>query len=285
MLYQVSHVTRYTYQSPVSTCHSELRLAPRVTPHQKVWRRSVTVSPNPERIDEREDYFGNTVHRFALFDPHLSLEVHAESLVEAEAHELPLPRSTARWEDVRDAILVARTGALFEAVEYTGESPFAGGSLDIELYARESLRPGRAILEAALELNTRIHGDFRYKPASTTIDTTPVEVFKKRRGVCQDFAHLMVAMLRSVGLAARYVSGYLRSGVGAEASHAWVSIFVPEAGWVDLDPTNNVAPGQGHVTLAWGRDYGDVTPVKGVTLGGGEQRIEVEVRVTPAKAA
>ncbi|MEZ5354357.1 MAG: transglutaminase family protein [Bryobacteraceae bacterium] len=285
MRYQVSHITRYSYEAPVSSCHSELRLAPRVTPHQKVWRRSVSVRPKPERIDEREDYFGNIVHRFALFDSHSSLEVHSESIVEVQARPLPLPRSTASWEQVRDAVRAARSGSLFEAIEFTGESPFAVGAVEIELYARDSLAPGRSLLDAVLELNARIHRDFKYKPSSTTIDTTPSEVFKTRRGVCQDFAHLMIAMLRPVGIPVRYVSGYLRSGAsytGAEASHAWVSVFVPEAGWVDLDPTNNVVPEQGHVTVAWGRDYGDVTPVKGVTLGGGEQKIDVEVRVIPA---
>ena len=150
-------------------------------------------------------------------------------------------------------------------------------------YARISFTEGRPIVDASRDLMRRIHADFRYEPKATSVDTPLIEAFRSRRGVCQDFAHVMVGALRSIGLAARYVSGYLRSGalVGAEASHAWVAVCVPGSGWLELDPTNNVRPGIGHVTLAWGRDYGDVTPVKGIALGGGQQIVEVEVRVEP----
>ncbi|MEZ5401841.1 MAG: transglutaminase family protein [Bryobacteraceae bacterium] len=284
MLYQVRHITRYAYREPVTTCHSELRLAPRVTPNQKVWKRTIAVRPSPERVDERMDYFGNHVHSFALFDSHAELEVTAESVVEVSPPAVGRAEEGPPWEQVRDKVRVARSGNSFDAIEFTSESPFVVGSPEIELYARESFTPGRGIISSAVDLTERIHRDYEYKPESTTIDTKPAEVFAARRGVCQDFAHLMLAMVRSLGLPARYVSGYLRSGAnytGAEASHAWVSIFVPGPGWFDLDPTNNAVPTEGHVTVAWGRDYGDVAPLKGVTLGGGEQKVEVDVRVAP----
>ena len=169
-----------------------------------------------------------------------------------------------------------------QAFEFAAESRYVRWTPAIADYARTSLTAQRPILEAVADLSSRIHRDFKYKPDSTDIDTSVEEVFRNRRGVCQDFAHLLIAMLRGHGLAARYVSGYLKSGsIGAEASHAWVGVFIPGHGWVDLDPTNDVVVATSHVTLAWGRDYGDVTPVKGITMGGGEHTIEVEVRVDP----
>jgi transglutaminase-like putative cysteine protease len=164
------------------------------------------------------------------------------------------------------------------------DSPFVAALPQLKEYGALSLRPGAPLAEAAIDLSRRIHRDFRYAPRTTTIETPLSEVLQRRGGVCQDFSHVMIGVLRSYGIAARYVSGYLRSGAhytGADASHAWVSAYIPEWGWLDLDPTNDVIPSDGHVTVAWGRDYGDVTPVKGVSLGGGEQRVHVAVRVQP----
>jgi transglutaminase-like putative cysteine protease len=171
-----------------------------------------------------------------------------------------------------------------EAYEFVFDSPFVPVFPELADYARPSFPPGRPLGEAVLELSHRVHTEFSYKSASTSIDMPLQEVLRIRQGVCQDFAHIMIGALRSYHLAARYVSGYLRSGTtyqGAEASHAWVAAFLPGYGWMDLDPTNDVRPSGGHVTLAWGRDYGDVAPVKGISLGGGGQTVDVEVRVEP----
>ena len=194
------------------------------------------------------------------------------------------PATDAPWEAARDALAGYGTGELLDAFEFTFNSPFVTAARELAEYAQPTLTPGRPLVEAIDELTRRIHAEFTYKPASTAIDTPLLDTLRSRQGVCQDFAHLMIGALRTVGLAARYVSGYLRSGAdhqGAEASHAWVGVFVPGYGWLDVDPTNNVRAGLGHVTLGWGRDYADVTPVKGITHGGGRQAVDVEVRVDP----
>jgi transglutaminase-like putative cysteine protease len=188
------------------------------------------------------------------------------------------------WEQVRDELAAHDRPDTLEAFEYVCDSPFVAAGPELAAYARASFPAGRGLLEAVDDLCHRIHSEFTYEPNTTNIDTPLLETLKARRGVCQDFAHVMIGALRSQRLAARYVSGYLRSGAdyqGAEASHAWVSVYLPGAGWVDVDPTNDIRPGTGHLTLGWGRDYGDVTPVKGIALGGGQQLVEVEVRVDP----
>jgi transglutaminase-like putative cysteine protease len=244
------------------------------------------VAPEPEVTHEFEDYFGNTVQNFSILEQHNELTIDAQSIVTVTPVTLPDPSGTSAWEPVRDTIRSAERGAL-EAFEFTGDTPFIVADAELAAFARDSFTDGRPILEAALDLSSRIHREFEYLPRSTTIDTPIAEVLRKRQGVCQDFAHLAIGALRSIGLAARYVSGYLRSGAnltGAEASHAWISVWCPPSGWIDIDPTNDIAPVDGHVTLAWGRDYGDVTPVKGVTLGGGEHQVTVSVRVVPVAA-
>lgn len=284
MRYLATHITRYTYESPVAVCHNEIRLAPRPHPHQKVLSSRIAVDPNPEVFTGRTDYYGNHVDHFSVLETHTSLTVTATSVVDVVKPMVVDPRLTPPWEDVRDHLRSYADPHALAALEFSCDSPFVTTEMPFADYAREAFQPRRPILESALELCARIHKEFKYLPKSTTIDTPVAEIFEKRKGVCQDFAHFMIAALRSLGLGARYVSGYLRSGAnftGAEASHAWLSIFLPPAGWIDLDPTNNVLPGEGHVTVAWGRDYGDVTPVKGVALGGGEHEIEVEVRVKP----
>jgi transglutaminase-like putative cysteine protease len=281
MIYRATHITRHFYEEPVSQCLNELRLTPRQTPGQRVHRASLTVEPEAAVVHERRDYFGNGVATIAIFEKHDRLIITAESVVEVAPapadYLLSLP-----WEAARDQLASLPDHASMEASEFVFDSPFVAAGPDLAAYARPSFPPGRPLLEAAHDLSHRIHTDFEYKPKSTSIDMPLGEVLRNRRGVCQDFAHVMIGALRSQRLAARYVSGYLRSGAnsrGAEASHAWVSVFLPGTGWGRFDPTHDVMPGDGHVTLAWGRDYGDVAPVKGITLGGGGQLVEVEVRV------
>jgi transglutaminase-like putative cysteine protease len=182
---------------------------------------------------------------------------------------------------VRRLVAAAASRELLDASEYLWESPYVPFLAELSAYAQPVFAPGLPIIEAVRALNRRIHNDFSYSPKSTSVETPLAEVLSKRRGVCQDFAHVMIGALRSVGIAARYVSGYIPSGQGAEASHAWASVFVPGIGWIDFDPTNDLMPEGNHIVLAWGRDFGDVTPIRGVNLGGGRHNVEVEVRVQP----
>jgi transglutaminase-like putative cysteine protease len=201
----------------------------------------------------------------------------------------PDPTQTPPWEEVRDQLARDRSPAWLDAFQFTFDSRYVLAAARYADYAANSFTPGRPILEAALDLTRRIHKAFVYDPRATTLATPVAEVFEKRRGVCQDFAHLMLACLRSLGLAVRYVSGYLSTVpppgkerlVGADATHAWVSVFCGLGGWIDLDPTNDQIPADRHVLLAWGRDYDDVSPLKGVILGGGQHVVKVSVDVLP----
>ncbi len=287
MRYQATHITRYSYQMPVSHCVSEARITPRsLPPGQRVIETRVQVEPEPMVLETRQDYFGNHVAAFSVFRPHAKLTVTARSIVEIEPrvaadHALP----ALAWEDARERLASGEADEeSLAASEFIFNSPYVAAAPKLAAYARPSFEPGRPLAEAARELATRIHTDFRYEPKATSIDMPLLDVFELRRGVCQDFAHIMIGALRSCRLAARYVSGYLRSGAdlqGSEASHAWVSVFIPGYGWLDLDPTNDVIPSGGHLTVAWGRDFGDVTPIKGVSLGGGKHTVAVEVSVRP----
>jgi len=283
MVYTATHTTRYIYQQPVSHCLNEARLTPRRLPWQQVQQWRLTIEPEPLTIATRTDYFGNQVSSFSIFEPHDLLTVTATSVVSVEPLP-PQPDLSPAWEEVRRQLATQETSDCLEAFEFVCDSPFVASGPDLAAYARPTFQAGRPLLDATRELMRRIHAEFKYKPKSTEIETPLQEVLEKRQGVCQDFAHVMIGSLRSLGLAARYVSGYLRSGgkyQGAEASHAWVAVFIPGAGWLHFDPTNDVTPSDGHVTLAWGRDFTDVTPLKGITLGGGGETIEVEVRVVP----
>jgi len=283
MRYRTVHTTSYQYQQPVAQCQNEVRLTPCSLPHQRVRETHIHVQPEPSLIEPHMDYFGNRVTYFAIFQRHERLTVTATSLVEVDAAEpeieFPLP-----WEVARDQLSRAADDACLKASEFVFDSPYVAAGAELADYACPSFSSGRPLLDAVRELSHRVHTEFVYAPKSTSIDMPLPEVLRNRRGVCQDFAHIMIGALRSLGLAARYVSGYLRSGKqypGAEASHAWMSVFIPGSGWHSFDPTNNVRPSEGHVTLAFGRDYGDVTPVKGVTLGGEDQVVDVQVSVQP----
>jgi transglutaminase-like putative cysteine protease len=285
MLYRVQHTTRYLYEGPVSYCVSEARLAPRVCPGQNLREFNLRVEPRPVAVEDRLDYFGNPVTTFTILQPHDRLTVTASSLVELEAPARTGPSPS--WECVREKLSQPVTEAQIAASEFRWASPHVPWMEDLLRYGSGIFTPRRPIAEAADALMRRIYRDFRYTPKATSIETPLNEVLASRHGVCQDFAHVMIGVLRANGLAARYVSGYLRSDAGfegAQASHAWVSVWVPfgdGGAWTDFDPTNNVQPGGGHLTLSWGRDFADVSPIKGVTVGGGDHRVDVDVRVAP----
>ena len=296
MIYSVTHTTRHLYQSPVLQSLNELRLTPRSfslnTPKagalgtlvgQQLREIKIVIEPEPASWQGRKDYFGNEVTTVALYEPHRRLVIEARSMVEVQPAPPP-PSSGISWEEARDMVASPPDEETLAAAEYLFDSPFVSSSPELAFFAQSSFTPGRPLAEALGELSNRIHSEFRYQPNSTSIEMPLLEVLRNRQGVCQDFAHVMIGALRSLRLPARYASGYLRSSPGmhgAEASHAWVSAYVPGSGWLSYDPTNDVMPSDGHVTLAWGRDYGDVTPVKGVAIGGGAHSVEVAVRVTP----
>jgi transglutaminase-like putative cysteine protease len=289
MILHATHTTTYTYSEPVSLCQSEVHLAPRATALQSVMSHELAVVPKPDLSTARQDYFGNETIYFSIDEPHQHLSIVAASVIELRRAEPIHPGLTPPWEQVREAVRRHDSADAFEALQFVFESPRIVVGPEFAAYARRSFPAGRPLLEGALELCRRINREFDYDQRATTVTTPVGEVLRSRHGVCQDFAHVMIAALRSLGLPARYVSGYLRSGdgaIGAQASHAWASVFCLGFGWLDFDPTNDVmAIGDQHITVAWGRDYSDVTPVKGVALGGGEQVIDVKVQVIPAPPA
>lgn len=290
MKYLVQHTTTYTYSETVPLCHNQAHLTPRDHSWQRCLEHDLRVAPEPALLEEWSDYFGNRVHFFSLELPHQRLIVHSRSLVEVEEPAYPPAAATPGWEEARRAVQDPQQSDARIASQFAFDSPYIHRLETALSYARPSFPPGRPLLEAALDLTARIASDFRYDPVATCVNTPTEEVLAKRRGVCQDFAHLQITCLRSLGLAARYVSGYLLTDpppgqpklIGADASHAWLSVFCPSFGWLDLDPTNNQLAKARHVTLAWGRDYGDVCPVKGVLIGGGHHTLSVAVDVTPA---
>lgn len=289
MKLRIQHQTAYHYTEPVSVSHHMAHLVPRNSSTQTCLSRELVISPEPALRRERVDAYGNRCVYFSIQEPHTQLVVLSRALVDVLPVEQSLPFSGQPWQEVRDRLAKDRRPDILSAYAFSFDSPYAPLSASMAEYARTSFPNGRPLLEAVADLTRRIHEDFTYDPASTTVATPVAEVFRLRRGVCQDFAHLQIACLRSLGLAARYVSGYLLTRpppgrprlVGADASHAWLSVFVPEFGWVDFDPTNDVVPGGEHVQVAVGRDFGDVAPVRGVILGGGQHRVAVSVDVEP----
>ncbi len=289
MILDVRHKTTYRYTLPVSISHHLLHLEPRDTGHQRVEWFAMRVDPEPGFDDRSTDAFGNPTRTITLDQNHERLVIQAESRVHLVRRELPDPQATPPWEDVAALRLAAMDDPALDASRFAFASPFVEPDDALEHYARQSFTPGRPILQAAIDLNRRIFSDFVFDPAATTIATPVAEVFANRRGVCQDFSHLMLACLRAIGIPARYQSGYLLTRppegqerlIGADASHAWLSVYVPRTGWVELDPTNDCLPMTEHVTLAWGRDYGDVSPIAGIVYGGGLHDPEVAVDVIP----
>lgn len=284
MTFRALHTTTYSYSEPVSICHNEVHLRPRNTARQTVLNSDLTVEPEPGHFFSRKDYYGNNATFFAIHEPHTQLSIEAESIVQIQTPPAPSLAFSPSWEQVRDAVRAHADADTLDAFQFAFASQYVKTGTEFAEFARPSFPAGRPLLEGVVDLSSRIHKQFKYAPKSTTIATPVEEALRERHGVCQDFAHVMIGALRALGLPARYVSGYLRSTsntVGAEDSHAWVSSWCPDFGWFDIDPTNDVIPAEGHLTLAWGRDYGEVTPVKGVALGGGEQSIKVTVRVVP----
>ena len=284
---QVKHATSYDYAEPVSLSLHQAMLKPRTLPTQAVANSYIDIEPTPRSLDFRVDYNGNLVSYFELDAPHRELVVTATSEVYLTPRALPDFSASSPMEQIAARLATPQTDDEFAAAEFLALSPYAPRSERLANYGRELFWPGRPYLEGVRDLMQKIHAEFRYDPAVTTISTPVATVLTHKSGVCQDFAHVMIACLRSLGGPARYVSGYLvpRAGVvGNQASHAWVSAYCPELGWVDFDPTNNVVPTDGHVTLAWGRDYSDVSPLRGVIFGGGEHVIKVAVAITLSRA-
>ena len=290
MEYLVRHRTTYRYLQDVSySCHLA-HLHVRETELQHVFDSQVTLDPIPASREQRPDYFGNLCQWFTLDQPHTVLEVLAESRVRVNPPPEYDLRLSESWETVRGRLEEAADAESRDAVQFIFDSPLTAFTSDIAAYAAKSFPAGQKLLVGALDVMNRIHADFRYD-TSVTDATTPVDrVFEIRAGVCQDIAHVGIAAMHSLGLPARYVSGYLLTQpppgkprmLGADASHAWFSVWAPPLGWIDLDPTNDVPIGEGHVTLAYGRDYGDVSPLNGIILGGHDHVIEVGVDVIPS---
>jgi transglutaminase-like putative cysteine protease len=289
MIYRIVHRTTYKYKYPVSVGNHVACLKPRTLLHHQLTRSELRIQPFPATRTERLDYFGNLLCFFTVQEPHKELVVEARSEVMMDGNATPRPQQSLHWEEAARLLANDHSPAGLEAYQFGFESPRIRIRPEFASYALQSFTPGRPMHDALLDLTARIHKDFRFDSKSTNVRTPTEEVFRKRRGVCQDFAHLQIACLRSLNIAARYVSGYLRTYpppgqprlVGADASHAWVSAYCPGIGWLDMDPTNNVVPSDGHVTLAWGRDYGDVSPLRGLILGGGAHTLKVGVDMEP----
>jgi len=285
-LYRVVHTTRYRYSEPVSGAHNEARLVPRESPMQRCTARRVTIPPGPHAYRERTDFFGNPTAYFAIQEPHDALTVTVTSRVSIAAPDVTTDAGEP-WDTVRERLMIEPDVDGRDARPFILESRLVRPTAELRAYAAGSFTPGRPVLDAAHDLMHRIHEEFTYEQGFTTVATPLTDVLRDRRGVCQDFAHVAVGCIRSVGLPARYVSGYIetiappgkKKLVGADASHAWFSIWTPHAGWVDFDPTNDQRVGDRHVTLSWGRDFADVTPLKGVVFGTGTHELDVSVDV------
>jgi transglutaminase-like putative cysteine protease len=290
MKYHIQHTTTYFYGEPVDLAAHMLHLLPRVLPGQAVLCADLKTTPPATRHSEGTDHFGNQVRWLFLDLPHGEFTVRLRATVEVEFPAPPAPTATAPWESVAAAIHAGGSDC-WRAAEFTFASSMAPADEGAGQYAAVSFVPGRPMLDALLDLTRRISNDFVFRPGVTTIATPVTHVLAQRAGVCQDFSHVMIAGLRALGLPVRYVSGYIRTHPppgqvarrGADQSHAWVSVWLgPGHGWIDLDPTNNLVVRDEHVVLGWGRDYGDVSPVRGVILGGGSHSMSVSVDLRPA---
>lgn len=286
MNYKITHKTEYSYTHPVNLCYNEARLTPRNFAYQDCGDSQFVVEPEPKECRERQDFFGNTVYYFTIQQPHSQLTVTVTSQVNVTGREMQ--RNFAEhlsWEAAHQQLHTDLDPEIVEIRQYILNSPMIPVMPELRAYAEPSFTKERPLLEAVEDLSTRLYTDFTYDPDFTTVATPLADVIKHRRGVCQDFAHLGIGCLRALGFAARYVSGYIETEPppdkeplsGADASHAWFSVYLPQLGWVDFDPTNNQIPTEQHITLAWGRDYVDVTPLKGVVFGSGTHELSVSV--------
>ena len=289
MNYKIIHKTEYNYTHPVNLCYNEARLTPRNYASQQCTDSQFVIEPEPKACREREDFFGNTVYYFTIQQPHNQLTVTVTSRVDVmdrrQQRDFRYHAELMTWEAAHQHLHTDSDPETLETRQYVLNSPMIPAMHELYTYAEQSFTDGRPLLEAVEDLTTRLYTDFTYDPNFTTIATPLADVIKHRRGVCQDFAHLGIGCLRAFGFAARYVSGYIETDpppdretlAGADASHAWFSVYFPQLGWVDFDPTNNQIPTDRHITVAWGRDYADVTPLKGVVFGSGTHELSVSV--------
>ncbi len=289
MIYRVRHSTTYVYTKPVDLAAQLMHLRPLRTPWQTVIEERLHHEPGIGRLVDRVDHFGNRVTWLFFDQAHTTFEVVSESVVDVQAQPYPEPAATPPWEVVRDAAL-AGGGEGWKASEFRFESPRVGLLPATREYVAASFEPGRPILSALTDLNDRMFRDFKFRSGVTTISTPIAQVLERREGVCQDFTHLMLSGLRGMGLPARYTSGYIRTKpppgqvrrLGSDQSHAWVGGWLgPGQGWVGLDPTNGVLVGVEHVMLAVGRDFSDISPLRGMILGGGQHTLRVGVDLEP----
>jgi len=289
MTYRVTHRTSYRYEDEVSASYGQLHLLLRDLPGQECHESLVVIDPPADDYRERYDFFGNRAAYFSILSPHRTLSVTTTSEVNVAGRQDGLPGLAATsWEQVRDEMTALGDAGSVDAFQFTLDSPLVTGSEALADYSRPSFLPGRPVIDALADLAVRVHADFSYEPGATKVSTTVEEVLNGRKGVCQDFAHLVIGCLRSLGLAARYVSGYLETSpppgqprlTGTDVSHAWASLFVPGGGWIDADPTNHQLVDDRYITTAWGRDYRDVPPLKGVIYTEGTKHdLEVVVDV------
>lgn len=289
MIYQVTHRTSFTYTQPVAISHHVLRLTPRSHPRQHYLRSTVSIDPLPSVRSDGKDYFGNPLTHLTIQTPHPALVVEAQTLVDVVQPEPIHLDQSLPWDQVTQQLQGPTDSAILDAQQFMYDSPYVTIDDDTYDFVRECFPPGRPILAGVMDLTSRIFKEFTYEGGVTDVSTPVKDVLTARKGVCQDFAHVEIAALRSLGLPGRYISGYLLTHppegkeklVGADASHAWLSTWCPDVGWVDFDPTNNCIPSEEHITLAWGRDYGDVSPINGFMVGGGHHTPTVSVDVSP----
>lgn len=293
MMFEVSHKTVYNYTAPVAQAHHLVHLAPRPHERQRIIRHTLLIEPAPAARSDFIDYFGNPASTVAIENSHSELLIHSRGVIEVSAPQpIDLSASPA-WDRVAAELAPQKKPYDIEVVQYLMPSQHVALTQELIDFARPSFEPGRPVLECASDLTSRIFNEFAYDGEVTDIATTIDDILQIRRGVCQDFAHVLIGAMRAFCLPARYVSGYLLTRppegteklVGADASHAWVSVWAPGIGWVDFDPTNNIIPRDEHITIAYGRDFQDVSPVTGVLLGGGAHQVDVSVDVVPALAA
>ena len=288
--YRITHRTLYRYPDPVAICQNQVRMMPRTIGNVQCDHVKCTIAPEPDSTEQHLDYFGNQVFSFAIESVHRELDVLVESEVTVSERAIPTAAAAPNWRDIVRRVTDCVDDHWLAVQEFTFDSPRVRCGDAFVQYARASFQEDTPIIEASLDLTRRIHEDFRYDKSATHVNTSTHDAFRIKAGVCQDFAHVQIACLRSIGLPARYVSGYLRTNpppgkprlVGADESHAWVSVYAGDKiGWVDLDPTNACLIGMNHIPVCIGRDYGDVSPMRGVVLGGGKTELTVSVDVLP----
>lgn len=292
MIYDITHKTFYIYSAPVSQSHHIVHLAPREVVNQTIIRHDLFIEPTPTSRTDAVDHLGNPASWLSIENKHSEFVVHARTRIAVHKPDDIDAQETLAWDRIRDRLSDPNYAIDLDVMRYLAPSRLTWADKDVATYARQSFTPGRPTISAAWELAERIYDDFEFDNGATDISTPLAEVLATRRGVCQDFSHLTLACVRAMGVPARYVSGYIRTYppeggqtlLGADATHAWVSVWSPESGWVDMDPTNNKLPQDEHIAVAYGRDYDDVSPIRGVLLGGAEHNVTVNVGVVPIES-